>query len=165
MREFSVSSGGMTLAGATTMVFINPAAAPNPNLEFLRFWASQYNSTATSAEQRIQLETQATAFPTLTSATPTKLKPSDPNASVITGGTAGAAGTAGINASAEGAGTKTTVWDDVFNVINGWLHIPSIQAGETRVMPAGFAQGLGLFLPVAPAVLTGWSAGMLFREV
>ena len=163
MREFSVSAGGLTVAGATTLVFINPAAAPNPNLEFLRFWANQYNATATSAEQRIQLETQATAFPTLTSATPTKLKPSDPNASVITGGTAGAAGTAGINASAEGGGTKTAVWDDVFNVLNGWLHIPT--AAETRVMPAGFAQGLGLFLPAAPAVLTGWAGGMVFREV
>lgn len=162
MREFSISAGGVSVAGATTLVFVNPAGAPNPNLEFLRFWAGQ-SANATSAQQRIQLETQVTAFPTLTAATPAKLKPSDPNASVITGGTAGAAGTAGTNASAEGAGTKTAVWDDAFNVLNGWLHVPT--PPETRVMPAGFASGLGLFFPVAPATLTNWAFGLVFREV
>jgi hypothetical protein len=150
------------LAGATTAIFVNPAAAVNPNLEFLRFWVGQ-SANATSAQQRIQLETQVTAFPTLTSATPVKLKPSDPNASVITGGTAGAAGTAGTNASAEGAGTKTTVWDDAFNVLNGWLNVPT--PPETRVMPAGSSSGLGLFFPVAPATLTNWAFGEVFREV
>jgi hypothetical protein len=162
MREFSISSGGQTVAGATTLVFVNPAGAPNPNLEFQRYWVGQ-SANATSAQQRIQIDTQASAFPTLTAATPTKLKPSDPNASVITGGTAGAAGTAGINASAEGAGTKTPVWDDAFNVLNGWLHVPT--PPETRVMPAGFAQGLNLFFPVAPATLTNWAFGLVFREV
>lgn len=161
MREFSVSSGGVTVAGATTLIFINPAGAPNPNLEFLRFWVGQ-SANATSAQQRVQLESQATAFPTLTGTTPVKMKPSDPNASVITSGTAGAAGTSGINASAEGAGTKTTLWDDAFNVLNGWLHIPT--PAETRVMPAGYAQGLGLFFPVAPATLTNWAFGCVFRE-
>jgi hypothetical protein len=162
MREFSISAAGVTLAGATTAIFVNPAAAVNPNLEFLRFWVGQ-SANATSAQQRIQLETQVTAFPTLTSATPVKLKPSDPNASVITGGTAGAAGTAGTNASAEGAGTKTTVWDDAFNVLNGWLNVPT--PPETRVMPAGSSSGLGLFFPVAPATLTNWAFGEVFREV
>lgn len=162
MREFTIAAGGITVAGATTLVFVNPSAAPNVNLEFLRFWVGQ-SANATSAQQRIQLETQVTAFPTLTSATPSKLKPADPNASVITGGTAGAAGTAGINASAEGAGTKTAVHDDTFNVLNGWLYVPT--PPETRIMPAGFASGQGLFFPVAPATLTNWAFGLTFREV
>lgn len=162
MREFSVSSGGVTVAGATTLVFINPAAAPNMNLEFLRFWVGQ-SANATSAQQRIQLETQVTAFPTLTSATPTKLKPADPNNSVIGGNTTGAAGTSGINASAEGAGSKTAVWDDAFNVLNGWLFVPT--PPETRVMPAGSTSGQGLFFPVAPSTLTNWAFGAVYREV
>jgi hypothetical protein len=162
MREFSISSAGITVAGATTLVFVNPPAAPNVNLEFLRFWVGQ-SANATSAQQRVQLETQVTAFPTLTASTPVKLKPADPNASVITGGTAGAAGTAGVNASAEGAGGKTTVFEDAFNVLNGWLHVPT--PPETRIMPAGFASGLGLFFPVAPATLTNWAFGAIFREV
>lgn len=162
MREFSISAGGVSVLGATTLVFVNPPAAPNVNLEFLRFWVGQ-SANATSAQQRIQLETQVTVYPTLTAATPTKLKPADPNASVITGGTAGAAGTAGTNASAEGAGAKTAAWEDAFNVLNGWLHVPT--PAETRVMPAGFASGLGLFFPVAPATLTNWAFGLVFREI
>jgi hypothetical protein len=47
--------------------------------------------------------------------------------------------------------------------LNGWLHVPT--PAETRVMPAGFAQGLGLFFPVAPATLTNWAFGLVFREI
>jgi hypothetical protein len=32
-------------------------------------------------------------------------------------------------------------------------------------MNAGFAQGLGMFFPVAPATLTNWAFGLVFREV
>lgn len=162
-REFVISAGGITLANQpVSLIFINPAAAPNFNLEFLRYWVS-YTPNATSNQQRVELATQVTAFPTLTSATPSKLKKADPNASIITGNTTGAAGTSGINASAEGAGAKTVFWDDGFNVLNGWLHVPT--PPETVVMPAGFASGLSLFLPVAPATLTNWAFGLVFREV
>ena len=162
MREFSVSAGGITLANAVvTLVFVNPIAAPNVNLEFLRYWVGQ-SANATSAQQRVQLVTQVTAFPTVTSATPQKLKFADA-ISVITGGTAGAAGTAGTNASAEGAGTKTVKWEDAFNVLNGWLHVPT--PAETIIMPAGSASGLGLYFPAAAATLTNWSFGTVFREV
>jgi hypothetical protein len=161
MNEFAVSGGSITVAGATTLVFINPAAAPNVNLEIMRCWIGQ-SANATSAQQRVQLETQVTAFPTLTSATPAKMKRASA-VSVITGGTAGAAGTAGINASAEGAGGKTAIFDDAFNVLNGWLWVPTPR--ETIVMPAGSISGFGLFLPTAPATLTGWSFGVSYAEV
>ena len=84
-REYVVSGGGQTLANqAVTLVFINPGTTAS--IEILRAWVSQSGST-TSAQQRVQFNTQVTAFPTLVSATPAKLKISDP-ASVITGGTA-----------------------------------------------------------------------------
>ena len=162
MREFSISAGGVTVVGATTMIAVNPPAAPNPNIEFLRYWIGQ-SANATSAQQRVELATKASVFPTLTSATPVKLKPSDPNASVITGATTGAQGTAGTNASAEGAGTQTIVWDDAFNVLNGWLHVPT--PAETLVMPAGFAGSLELYFPVTPGTTTNWAFGLVFREV
>jgi hypothetical protein len=163
MREFSVGGDGLTLANQpVTLVFVNPAAAPKPNLQFMRAWASQQGS-ATSAQQRVQLETQVTAFPTLVTATPRALKPADTNASYIVGGTAGAAGTCGINASAEGAGTKTVMFGDNFNVLNGYLWVAT--PPELIVMPAGFASGLGLFLPAAAASLSNWAAGMNFGEV
>jgi hypothetical protein len=163
MREFSVGGDGLTLANqAVTLVFVNPAAAPNSSLEFLRMWASQQGS-ATSAQQRVQVETQVTAFPTLVSATPRPLKHADATASIIVGGTAGAAGTCGINASAEGAGTKTVKFGDNFNVLNGFLWVATPR--ETLVMPSGSVSGLGLFLPAAAASLTNWAAGMNYGEV
>lgn len=161
MNEFAVSGENLTVAGATTLVFINPAAAPNVNLEIMRCWIGQ-SANATSAQQRVQLETQVSAFPTLTSATPAKLKRAGA-ASVITGGTAGAAGTAGVNASAEGAGAKTSIFGDAFNVLNGWLWVPTPR--EVIVMPAGSTSGFGLFLPTAPATLTGWTFGVTYAEV
>lgn len=162
-REYVISSAGVTVAGATTLIFINPSAtiANACGLEILRMWVSQ-SANATSAQQRIQVETQVTAFPTLTSATPAKIKRLDP-ASLIVGGTAGAAGTAGINASAEGAGGKTVIFEDSFNVLNGWLWVATPK--ETIIMPAMSASGLGLFFPVAPTTLTNWSFGMVYAEV
>src|SRR5258706_14139261 len=103
-REYVVSAGGVTLANqAVTLVFINPGTGQS--IEMLRAWASQ-SANATSAQQRVQTNTQVAAFPTLTSTTPGKLKLSD-QASVIVGATDGSAGKSGTNASAEGAGSKT----------------------------------------------------------
>jgi hypothetical protein len=161
-RIFTVSAGGITLANqAVTLVFINPAAAPNFGIRIKRCWANQ-SANATSAQQRVQLVTQVTAFPTLTSATPRPHKKQDPNVSVITGGTAGAAGTAGTNASAEGAGAKTILYEDAFNVLTGFLW--QATPDEQIELPAGLASGFGLHLPVAAATLTNWAFGVTFEE-
>ncbi len=163
MREFTVGGENITVANQpVTLAFINPAAAPNLNIEILRVFISQTGPN-TSAQQRLQHTTQVTAFPTLTSATPAKLKRADPNASIITGGTVGAAGTAGINASAEGAGAKTVIFGEGFNNINGYLWVPTPR--ESIVMPAGSASGYNVFLPAAPGTLSGWSFGVNFGEV
>jgi hypothetical protein len=169
MREFTLGlsgaagTNGIALAvGQNTLNFINPAAAPSINIELLRHWAGQ-SQNATSAQQRIQLVSQVTAFPTLTGATPQKLKRQDPNASVIVSGTAGAAGTCGVNASAVGGGAKTVIWDDFFNVLNGYLKVAT--PAETEIFPAGSASGVGLWFPQTPGTLTGWGWGQNFREI
>lgn len=159
-REYAISSGGITVAGATTLIFINPGVTMA--LEIIRLWIAQ-SANATSAQQRVQLVTQVTAFPTLTSFTPAKLKRNDP-ISAIVGGTAGAAGTCGINASAEGAGAKTVIWESAFNVVNGFLWVPASDK-ESIIMPASSASGFGLFLPVAPGTLTNWAFGLIYREL
>jgi hypothetical protein len=160
-RTYTVSAGGITLANqAVTLVFINPPAAPNVDITIIRAWVSQTNS-ATAAMQRVQLNTQVTAFPTLTSTTPVAHNRGD-SASVITGGTAGAAGTAGTNASAEGAGAKTVLLSDAFCNVNGWLWVPT--DAEQIVLPAGLASGFGLHLPVAAATLTNWAFGVTYVE-
>ena len=155
-REYVISAGGITLANqAVTLVFINPGTTAS--LEILRCWVAQ-SANATSAQQRVQLNTQVTAFPTLTSATPAKTKLLDPVSAII-GGTAGAAGTAGTNASAEGAGTKTVMHSDAFNVLNGWLWVPTPE--ERIFVPGGGI--IGLKFPDAPTAAT-YYAGFIFGE-
>jgi hypothetical protein len=165
MREYVISAGGITLANqAVTLVFVNPAAGPSSVIEVYEAWVNQSGST-TSAQQRVQLVTQVTAFPTLTSQAPKTTKLGDP-ASVITGGTAGAAGTSGINASAEGAGTKTVRVEDAFNVLNGWHWGPYPTGSSSTIqLRPGELSGFGLHLPVAPTSLANWAFGINFREV
>jgi hypothetical protein len=156
---YILSGASLTLANqAVTLAFINPGTTCS--VEILRCWVTQA-ANATSAQQRVQLNTQVTAFPTLVSATPAKTAGID-QSSAITGATNGAAGTCGVNASAEGGGAKTVLIPDSFNVLNGWLWVPT--PSETIVMSAGSTSGFGLHLPVAPATLTGWSFGIVYRE-
>jgi hypothetical protein len=165
MREFSVSGAGITLANAAaSLVAIMPAAAPAMNLEFLRFWVGQ-SANATSAQQRVSVVSKASTLQsTMTSATPAKLKRADA-VSVIAGNATISAGTAGIHISTitEGAGAVTDIIPDAFNVLNGWLHVPT--PAEAIVFPAGSAAALTLYLPVAAATLTNWTFGLNFREV
>ncbi len=160
---FKVSGDNITIISASplTLAFVNPGTTAS--LEFIRAWCSQRGST-TSAQQGISLQTQASVFPTLVSTAPTQtgLTSTGDQASKITGGTAGAAGTSGINASAEGAGTKSMFYPDNFNVLTTWLWTPS--PIDTFVIGAGSAQGFGLVLTSTPATLTGWSFGIEWRE-
>jgi hypothetical protein len=89
------------------------------------------------------------------------LKRGDP-ASKLVGGTTGAAGTAGINASAEGAGAKSILHEDAFNVLNGWLWVPT--PAETIIVPPG-AEGFGLHLPVTVVSTANWAFGVVYREI
>jgi hypothetical protein len=159
-RSYIVPATNITLANqAVTLAFVN--AGTTASLKINRAYAS-YGANTTGAQQRVQLSTQVTAFPTLTSQTPQKLTPSDP-ASAITGGTAGAAGTSGINASAEGAGAKTIIIPDAFYNLNGWLWVPGTD--DVIVMPASGSSGLGLHFPAAAATLTNWNAGIVYTEL
>ena len=147
-----------------TLAFMNPkAAATAATLEFLRFWVSQ-RANATSAQQGIQISSQPTSFPTLvtTGATLTSLGGPNDAASTLTLTTTGAAATVGVNASGEGAGSKTIIVNDAFNVLNGWLLVPT--PPETIVAPAAWTSGIGLVFPAAPTTLSGWSWGVTWRE-
>jgi hypothetical protein len=160
LGQYSVSVGGVTpTAAAVTLAFVNPGTSRS--LEFLRAWAGQ-SVNATSAQQRVQLNTQVTAFPTLTSTAPVPHTLSDA-ASVITGGTAGAAGTSGTNASAEGGGAKTIIYNDTFNVLNGWLWVPTPR--DTIILNASAASGFGLHFPATPSPAGAWSWGVTFSQL
>ncbi len=162
MREYIVQGSNITIANAAvTLVHINPPTGRA--IEIVRAWCSQH-ANATSAQWHIGWGTKATAFPTLVSATPEKQNPSDP-VSFITGGTAGAAGTAGINASAEGAGTFTTKYPDAFNALQGWLWTPSFAGGEAPKFSSADSLAFALKFLTAPATLTGWNFGVVYREI
>lgn len=157
---YTIPATNITLANqAVTLAFFNPNTTVSCLVK--RNWASQSGVT-TTAQQRVQLNTQVTAFPTLTSQTPQKTSNIDA-ASQIAGGTGGAAGTSGINASAEGAGAKTVLIPDTFNVLTGYLWTPT--PDEQLAMAASVAAGFGLHFPAAAGTLAGWNAGITFQEI
>lgn len=162
-REYTVSGDNQTVVAAPQLVFLNPAAggAGVPGFEVLRCWVSQ-RANATSAQQGVRLGTKVTAFPTLVSATPAKTKLGDPTAS-LTGNTTGAAGTAGINSSVNGAGAEIGVVPDNFNALNGWLWVAT--PAETMMFMPGGTSGFFHQFTSTPGTLTGWTFGVLYREV
>lgn len=82
-REYSLASAGVTVVNAVvTLGFFNPLAGTV--VEVLRAWVAQ-SANATSAQQRVQFNTQVTAFPTLVSQAPAKLKTGDPASGIIGG--------------------------------------------------------------------------------
>ena len=157
-RTFTVSGDNITIAGGPTLVFINPDT--DVGIEILRAWIAQ-DSTETAEQQRVNLVTQVAAFPTLTTKTPAPHLLGE--TSLIVGGTAGAAGTCGIDATAEGAGSKTIILADSFHNQNGWLYIPTPE--ERMILRAAASSGFGLVLATTPTTLTGWSFGVTFREI
>lgn len=162
MREYSVKGQNITVTAGCTLVLINPPAARV--IEIIRAWAGVEGVSAAQSTTGIELGLKATAFPTLTSVAPQKLKGSDPS-SGITGGTAGAAGTSGINASAEGAGATTVLYPDVMNLQIPWLWTPSLNGGESYIVSGADSLAFYMKLRGTPAVLTGWSFGVTFREL
>jgi len=161
MREYTVSGKAITVAGSPTLVHINPGAGRV--IEITAAWASQIGTT-TQQQLGIEFGFKVTAFPTLTAATPAKLKSSDA-ASAITGGTAGAAGTAGINASAEGAGAITTIWCEALNNFIPYTFNPVLSLGGTIVVSGQDAVGFYMKLQTTPTTLTGWNFGVQYREI
>lgn len=156
---YNLPMENVTVVTGATCCFINPGV--DATIEILRCWLSQA-ANATSAQEQVRLSTQVTAFPTLTSVTPDRTALIDA-VSTIVGGTAGAAGTSGVDASAEGGGAVVTLVQEGFNVLNGYLWVPTPE--ETFIMSASLASGFGIgFLAGDPATLTNWNAGIVYRE-
>lgn len=162
-RVYAIAGDNITVVGGPTLIFLNPkATGAGSGIEVLRVWCSQ-RANAVSAMQGIQIHTQVSTFPTLVSATPRVLHSDDPISGLV-GATTGAAGTCGINASAEGAGAQSPLVNDNFNVLNGWLYVPTPEE-RIRIGVAAAATGLGVRFTNTPATLTGWSFGLIYQEV
>ncbi len=156
-RTFTVSGENITIVGNPTLVFINPDT--DVGIEILRCWAKQL--TTTTEQLRIRFHTQVTVFPTLVSATPAPHELGQ--TSKIVGNTTGAAGTCGINASAEGAGSQSVIVPSTFNNQIGfeWLATPE----ERIVLRAGASSGFGMRLLSTPTTLNDWHFGVTFAEL
>lgn len=162
MRTYTVGGANIAVTnGATTIVLINPPTGRS--IKIIEAWAEQAGTTA-SAQYEMQLGTKASAFPTLTSATPRKLNASDP-VSYITGGTAGAAGTCGINASAEGAGTFTEIMSSVFNNLIGFRWTAQESLRNYMTFSSADSLAFAMKFRAAPGSLTAWSFGVTYQEI
>lgn len=162
MSVYSVVMANQTIIASGDLVIIrtdSTLATAGSNIRILRAWCSQ-NETETSQQLGIQLALQASAFGTYTSTTPTPHFIGG-KVSGIVGGTAGAEGTAGTDASANAAGTKTPIVYDGFNNLNGWLWVPTPE--ERIVIPPDTA--IVLAMVGTATTLTGWNAGITFEEL
>lgn len=158
---YSVVMSDTTIVADATLVIIHTATGVNrgSTIEIMRAWCSQ-RGTDTSDQLGILIAQKASAFGTYTSTTPVAHFVGG-SASGIAGGTAGAAATSGTDASAEGAGTVTTIIPDNFNNLNGWLWVPTPE--ERILVPPDTA--IILKLVGTPGTLTNWTAGLTFSEL
>lgn len=162
MGTHVVTAYNMTIANAAvTLAFINPPTSGIKEIAICRVEIGYHGGT-TAGQVPFQLVKQASAFPTLTSATPQKLDLSGADSAIV-GGTAGAAGTAGTNASAEGAGTKTVLYNGAFNRPTGMLWVPTVE--ERIKIPANAGYGFGVYLPAAQTgFLSNWEITVVYLE-
>ena len=162
MAVYSVTMQNQTIIASSDMVIIHTDSTlgtRGSTIRILRAWCSQ-NATETSEQLGIMLALQASAFGTYTSTTPTPHFVNGP-ASTIVGGTTGAEATAGTDASANAAGTKTPIIYDGFNNLNGWLWVPTPE--ERLIVPTDTA--IVLAMVGTATTLTNWNAGITYEEL
>lgn len=162
-RVYNLTFENMTVPNAAaTLLMLRPPTTCS--VKILRAWAGQKAST-TSAMAAIQLITQSTTLPTtLTAKTPQAVDIGGA-ASAITGGTSAAVGTSGINSgtTTEVGGARKIIVPDAFNVLNGWLWVPS-EEEQIKLPPGTPAEAFAMYFPVAAPTLTTWYGGITFQE-
>lgn len=161
-QRYAVTMRNVTIGADRTLIIVHAAAAITTRasmLSILRCSVGQHG-TATSQNLGITIQQKASAFGTYTSRTPVPIVVGGA-ASGISGGTAGAAATAGTNATAEGAGTETPIVQDGFNNLSGWLWVPTPE--ERIIVPPDGA--VILKLVGTPTSTANWSATLIFEEL
>ena len=158
---FTICAAQVTVVGATTLALIHTTASGDGSrIALCRAWVSQ-SGTPTNYQETVEIDHYASGtMPTVVAHTPKPLIMDLPAAGIV-GGTSGAAGTAGINASAEGTGTRTVLWAEGFNTLNGWLWLPT-QDQYIGVPPD---TTVGLKFTSTPTALTEWTVGLVYIEI
>jgi len=161
-QTYTVTMANQTVIASGELITIRAATAWASRaslLEILRITVSQ-QGTATSQQLGVRFGLKAAAFGTFTAATPAPATLGSV-ASAITGSTANAASSAGVDASANGAGTLTVHTQEGFNNLNGYLWVPT---PEERVLVGPDLTFL-VQLDGTPTTLTGWNASVSFMEL
>lgn len=161
-HAYNVVMDNQTVIADSELITIRAATSWSSRaslLEILRFSVSQ-RGTSTSQQLGIRWGQKASAFGTFTAATPAPLT-LGAVASAITGSTSNAASSAGVDSSANGAGTLTVTGVDAFNNLNGFLWVST---PEDRIYVGPDLTFL-IQLQGTPTTLTGWNAYMTFREL
>lgn len=159
---YIVTMANQTIIADSEMITIRAATAWSSRaslLEILRITVSQ-SGTSTSQQLAVRCGLKASAFGTFTSTTPAPTVIGSV-ASAIAGSTSNAASSSGTDASANGAGTLTVLWQEGFNNLNGYLWVPT---PEERVLVGPDLTFL-VQLQGTPTTLTGWDATLVFREL
>jgi hypothetical protein len=164
MSRYSIPMSNTTIVADATLVALRAAASASTRgsmLEILSVRVGQQGVT-TNQQLGILLASKAAALGTMsTGVTPAPLSVGGA-VSGITSGTAQAAGTAGVDASAEGAGTVTAIIADSFSCLNGYLWVPT---PEERIILLPGSDCFIVKIVGTPGTLTGWSANVIFREI
>lgn len=161
-RIYTVGIENATISTTKPLITLTPAASGAGSLLGLRRVEVSQNGAVTAAQIRAALSTRTGSTITNTSAlTPQPLSPVGGPASAITGGTSGAAGTAGGPMTTDTTPTYVDIYKTNFNNLNGWLWIPTPQ--EMIQIPAST---VFVFRTLAdPTTLTGWSVALTFEEL
>lgn len=161
-RKYTISGGGLTVANAlVTLVGFLPSATVGVDVRRISIG---WSGAATSTQQRIQFYSQAAAYGTAAVSIVGKPNFNDPAPNLTSTAAVLTAGKCGINFSAEGAGAKIVFYEDVFNVLNGFLWVAT--PDETIVVPSGNVLAFGVQFPAAPTVgLTPWSVCLTYCEL
>lgn len=162
MATYTVPMLNQTIVADATLVIIHAdstVASPGSLLEILRAGVSQ-NETETGQQLGVMLAQKVTAFGTYTATTPVPHTVGGA-ASAITGATTGAESTAGTDASVEGAGAVTPIFEEGFDNRNGWVWVPTPE--ERPIILPDIA--IVLKIIGTPTTLTGWNAHITYREL
>lgn len=152
---YTLKTTNQTISSIKTMLQLKAgAAAP---CKILRAVVSARGVTA-SAMVQVGIY-RVTVASTVTAAILGTSLMDDTGGNVAAAATLSTSGT-GINASAEGTYTSDHIWDDDFNVLQGWEKI--FTPLEQIIVPGGGI--IGLLLPVAPAS-TVFDATLTFQEL
>lgn len=161
-QVYEITMDNQTIVADATLIILRAATALSSRasiMELMRITVDQ-QGTSTSQQLGVICGIKASAFGTYTSTTPQPLAIGTV-ASGITGSTSGAAASAGTDASAEGAGTVTTLWTSGFNNLNGYLWVAT---PEERAI-ISIDQAFIVKLRGTPTTLTGWNATLTYAEL